>query len=281
MKRNTLAGVVVLYHPKPSVWENIQSYLGSLDKLYIVNNSTEQSSLLQHLLASEQTQLLYSGENIGIAKALNLALKQAEEDNIEWLMTFDQDSAFERDDFSLFLNACEEVVHERVAIFSPLHQRRLQKPASSSPFSTQLYVMTSANRVNVAIAQEVGGYDENLFIDEVDHEFCFRLHMHHYRVFVHHTIAIKHTLGEKYRHRGREITLYDAKRLYYMSRNYLYIREKYYRYDKTFFKQRDRYLLRFFKNQLLYGKSRFQNLKSILYGYRDYRNRAFGKGHHV
>ena len=36
-----LCGVVVLFHPEEDVIENIKTYIGELDRLYIIDNSEE------------------------------------------------------------------------------------------------------------------------------------------------------------------------------------------------------------------------------------------------
>ena len=41
MKKMKIAGVVVLYHPEISVWDNISSYIEDIDKLYILDNSEQ------------------------------------------------------------------------------------------------------------------------------------------------------------------------------------------------------------------------------------------------
>lgn len=136
--------------------------------------------------------------------------------------------------------------------------------------------MTSANLVKVETAREVGGYDENLFIDEVDHAFCFRLKDSGYTILQNISIAVNHSLGTSYKYNAK-VKLYDPVRLYYMCRNYLYLKDKYYPKYVSFFKIRDRYLFKFFFNQMIYGKQRVQNLKMILQGLKDYKNKKYGQ----
>lgn len=44
---------------------------------------------------------------------------------------------------------------------------------SLSPYEVKLAI-TSGSILNVTIAKQLGSFDENLFIDEVDSEFCYR-----------------------------------------------------------------------------------------------------------
>jgi hypothetical protein len=62
-----------------------------------------------------------------------------------------------------------------------------------------------------------------------------------------------------------------------MLRNYLYIRKKYYQKESYFFNQRDKYLIKFFKNQLLYSSNKIQDIKMLLKATIDYKNKKYGK----
>jgi rhamnosyltransferase len=43
-------------------------------------------------------------------------------------------------------------------------------------------VMTSGCLTNLAIWDESGGFSDELFIDEVDHDYCLNVRRHGYRV---------------------------------------------------------------------------------------------------
>lgn len=270
------AAVVVLYHPEECVFENVSTYINHVNTLYVIDNSTSEHSLLNRLTAFNNVEILHSGSNLGVAKGLNIALEKASSEQMSWLMTFDQDTSYKANDIDIFIQSFNTLKNDKIAMVSPLHNHELIINNTEEPFVDKVYVMTSANIVNVSIAQKVGGYDEKLFIDEVDHEFCFRLKDNGYAILENTTIAVNHTLGTRYKDNSK-IKLYDPIRLYYMMRNYLYLKEKYHSKQTLFFKKRDKYLLKFFANQILYGKQRFQNLKMIFKGIRDYKNHKYGK----
>jgi len=274
VQREKIAAVVVLYNPDSSVTDHIASYAPCMGRLYIIDNSEHTHDLLSSLIQQlPHCTLLHRGTNIGIAKALNTALKQAREDGYEWLMTFDQDTCFDTHDLHLFLSTLFSADTARTAIVSPLHNRKFVLGNAASPLKPAESVMTSANAVHIQKALSIGGFNEKLFIDEVDHDFCFRLAQHHYDILVNHTVAVHHTLGTK----KKSVTLYAPERLYYMSRNYLYLRKQYRKAHQDFFRKRDRYLFKFFTDQLLYGGSRTNNICMIFKGILDYRRNIFGR----
>ena len=272
----TISAVVVLYDPEQIVFDNIKTYIDHIDRLYIIDNSTKEHSLLKKFSDFTNIDIVYSGDNIGVSKALNLALDKAYSDHCKWLMTLDQDTSFKHDDIHLFLQDFDTLENEKIALVSPLHNNKFTTIQKDNVFSNKEYVMTSANIVNVSIAREVGGYDEKLFIDEVDHEFCFRLKKHGYTILVHNAIAVNHSLGSKNKDH-ENITIYDSIRLYYMTRNYLYLKKKYYYQYQDFFKQRDGYMMKFFKNQLFYGENPLKNIRMIFRGILDYKRNQFGQ----
>ena len=190
-------------------------------------------------------------------------------------MTLDQDTSFNDGDIDAFFESFYTLNDENIALVSPLHNKKFIINNNERTFIEKDYIMTSANIVNVAMAREVGGYDENLFIDEVDHEFCFRLKENAYTILQNISISVNHSLGTSYKYNAK-IKLYDPVRLYYMSRNYLYVKRKYHIKFSSFFKIRDRYLFKFFLNQMIYGEQRFKNIKMIFKEIKDYKNQKYG-----
>lgn len=277
MKTKLDAAVVILFNPDKSVWDNINSYIDYVEVLYVIDNSTVCNSLLnEKIFALPHAKLLHSGSNIGIAKSLNLALEHCSKDKHMWLMTMDQDTAFNAGDMPLFLETFYGLLAQNVALFSPFHNAKGIQENIFPLYVEKEYVMTSANIVNVKIAKKIGGYREDFFIDEIDHDFCFRLRDAGYRILQNTSLAVSHQLGEmhpNYRH----IRLYRPSRLYYMVRNYLYLKKEHQDSHQDFFKQRDKYLRVFMFKQIRYGENRMQNILMILKGMMDYGFNKIGK----
>lgn len=270
MKKD-LAGLIILYYPKyEEVYRNISSYCSCIETLYIIENSNINKDFINSLKELVKIRIISSGKNIGISKSLNLALEHASKDKYEWLLTMDQDTSFERNDFSSFLNSFENINKKNLIIFSPIHNKKF----ITTNIIEKEFVMTSANIINVEKSLKINGFNDKLFIDEIDHDFCFKSIINKYKIIVNENIAVNHSLGKK---DIRNVTIYPALRLYYMCRNYLYIREKYNDINNDFFKLRDKYLIKFFIRHLIYSSEKFKCLKMILLGMFDYKNNKFGK----
>lgn len=278
----SIAAVVLLFHPDEAVRKNIESYRKEVDFLYLVDNSSDLSAARmwrKSLLEFDNVYLIHEGENIGIGKALNLALNQARKDQCEWLLTMDQDSLFPDGTLKRMMNALDNSPIKNMALLSPVHIKstlhhtmdKMDKGLRAVEF-----VMTSGNLIHIDSALSIDGYDEDLFVDEVDHDFCFRLGEAGYSIFQYESMHLLHRLGEPY---GRWVTIkgYPPVRLYYMMRNYLEIRQRHFGKQTDFFHKRDRYLLKFMLKQIFWGDRRLERLKMIVRGVLDYRQRRFGR----
>ena len=274
-----IAAVVLLFNPTEEVLTNIKSYKNKIAHLYVVDNTEDgslSSSINKKLLAVSHASLLHHSENIGIANAFNLALTEAKKDGYEWLMTMDQDSFFDQEVLSTYLQYFSQMNKKNIALVSPLHNPKFVNASLADPYVKCEAVLSSGNLVNVNAALNAGGYDERFFIDEVDHAFCFELQRDGYSIVQDQSVYLNHMLGKTFSKHGN-IKLYPPLRIYYMLRNYLYLKQEYLSGFPEFFKKREGYLLKFFMKQLIFSKERVQHFNMMKRGYRDYKNRVYGK----
>ena len=122
-----------------------------------------------------------------------------------------------------------------------------------------------------------------MFIDEVDHEYCYRVKEKNYKVIQVNHVLLNHQLGVKksgaylgvFAKRNRII--HSPQRVYYMVRNYLYVRKKYRKLFPDEFKKRDRMLLVALKNNLFFSGQFISVLRNSAKGFRDFRKENFSK----
>ncbi len=220
-------GVVVVYHPSTTVFKNIATYLPYLRTLYIIDNTEQPTDLF-----SDRTQIpdncyyIQNRENIGIARALNIAAKKAIDNSATWLLTMDQDSAFNNQDCLYLINYALEQDGNEIGIISPMQSSYLDEyhpeTLSEEPFT----VITSGNLISLAAYSKIGGFNEKYFIDAVDSEYCMRLHQHKFKIKRLNHLVLQHSLGETRQHENRlhkKITLrnHNKFRRFYMTRNSL------------------------------------------------------------
>ena len=278
-----IAGVVILYHPEQEVIRNIQSYLPFVDKLYVADNTEKTiSNVASQLRSHDKIQILYDSNNEGIAKRLNEASRLAIAEGYNWLLTMDQDSMFEDGELENYLLCAGSFLYkDRTAMFGVEYEQRPSTKECEGKEAVQ--VITSGSILNLNLFSEIGDFDEALFIDEVDLEYCYRSIVKGYKIIQFSNIFMVHHLGKVSHHKSFKnlaITprvLHSPIRLYYMVRNYLYVAKKY----PNQFAENDKYrrtaLLNRIKNNLLYGRKRFTVLQYLLKSWIDFHKGVNGK----
>ncbi|HSN09761.1 MAG TPA: glycosyltransferase [Hanamia sp.] len=279
-----IAAVVILYNPANDVVKNIHSYIGAIDKLYIIDNSPKPANEFKiSFIDKEKVVWLHDGENKGIASRLNQVIKLAKEDEYDWLLTMDQDSFFDNETFDNYLNCVSKFDQkEKVSMFGINHSEKIATDDLCNSVSVN-HLITSGSILNLKAASGIGGFDENLFIDEVDFEYCLRSISHGFQIIQFTNIFLVHHLGETVNRRSLKNirlssrVLHSPERLYYMARNFLYVESKYKSAFPAEIKERRRILLNRIKNNLLYNKERLKVLKFIIKGAGDYKKNCMGK----
>jgi rhamnosyltransferase len=234
MAQRVLA-VVVLYFPEKEI-SKIIDFKSEVDDVMIIDNT-------QH--------------NIGVAAALNKALDRAIKENYDWLLTMDQDSVFEPGSLKTlrdFAFSCKE----NIAIVSPFHF--IKKPLTKTSVEEVKITMTSGNLLRVSAAKTAGSFEEKLFIDSVDNEYCLRLRKNGFKIVRVNAAILHHQLGK----RGRfGIITHPATRRYYITRNMLYVMSRYFP-QLFFFGSKE--LLKSFMLILLVEDDKANKLKSMYKG---------------
>ena len=227
-----IAATVILYNPNRDVISNIYTYLEQVGKLFIIDNSETISQFIKdEFIKNQKVFYTANNRNIGIASALNLALKFAEQDGYEYLLTMDQDSYFDNQVVEKMLNRIYE--DEGIAIISARHQYPLGKKAAkvNDDAIDNLVVMTSGNIVRVNVLRGAGGYMDKLFIDYVDHEICLRLNKLGYKIKLENDCKVIHLLGnvieKQFLWKKVYPTNHSPIRLYYQTRNRFYVYKNY------------------------------------------------------
>lgn len=280
-KQIKIAGVTVAFFPDEAVMANIATYCEKIHVLYIYDNTGEESELLKSFSRKfSHVIYIHNGENKGIAWCLNEAAKKALDCGCAWLLTMDQDSHFLENDLDSFFDRLNESAHLNTAILSPYHVTRFSRIPDRGLKKTRI-AMTSGNLVNLEVHKDLNGFDEKLFIDGVDWDYCLRAGQHGYDVWIDHDCHLKHQLGSVTFHKMLfwEVVVqnYSAIRRYYITRNKLYIFAKHVRhYPKLCIRWTLTVLLDWVKI-LFFEEDKVGKSVAILKAFRDASIGRFGK----
>jgi rhamnosyltransferase len=174
-------------------------------------------------------------QNVGIAKAQNMGLDFALKNNFEYAILFDQDSMIENDFINGLLSAMTAFTvntesNKKIAAVGPTIQcafsNKLIPPSKRVILSEQSdylivkQIIASGMMISLNSLTVVGKKDEQLFIDGVDHEWCWRARKLEFLIGQSKTVVMRHRLGDA---RGEIFgVIYkigSPVRLYYQTRN--------------------------------------------------------------
>lgn len=262
-------GVVILFNPQESVNRNISSYLSFVDKLLVIDNS-EPSAKVNLGELEEKVVLIAESVNKGIAIRLNEAAKYAFSEGASWLLTMDQDSFFDESNLRVYQDYFQQYKgKDNVAIFGVEFE---QPPGEVGNETVDAYnIITSGSLVNLNIYKNIGDFDEALFIDEVDIEYCIRANLNGYKTLRFKNVYLHHSLGTVLQYRSLKSfkktsrVLHSPLRIYYMVRNHLYVNKKYKsKLPRLFLLQRKKDIRNRIKNNFLYGGNRITLIKYLV-----------------
>lgn len=280
----TIAGVVILYDPETDVLSNIQSYIKSLDCLFVVNNHGGDAAISELNKLYENIHVIQEKENMGISYPLNQVLQLCNK-KYDFLMTMDQDSIFHDHDMKRYILEIPKFDWNHTLGIGPKKvSKDLRIPENEGiEWRKVIRTITSGNIVNVQNAIAVGGYNEDLFIDEVDFEFCYRGAQKNFDIYECTTgIYLRHSVGNRTMHSFAGFKYYSWNhspvRKYYIIRNRLYCYKRYAYLNRRDFNRM--YLWDTLKNLVKIPLTETDKLKKLKYcalGFWDYYHHKVGK----
>jgi len=130
--------------------------------------------------------------------------------------------------------------------------------------------MSAGSIVRLAAWEAVGGYDDDFFLDYVDHDFCFRCRQHDWEVVQVCGAVMVHSPGSPTSHRflwKRPMTSnHSALRRYYITRNRILFYRKYWRFDTSWILQDIYRAIKEIIGVVLFESDRREKLNAITVG---------------
>lgn len=273
-----IAAVVVLYRPGLEVVENIRSWAWQVENVYAVDNSeTSDPSFGAWLTDLQNVTYISQGENLGIARALNIGAERAIEQGYDFLLTMDQDSVAAADMVALMLECLDDRNVVRVGIVSPFHVTKSGHLPGKEVCQDVMTPMTSGCLLNLAAYRAVGPFRDDFFIDFVDNEYCLRLRKNGFDVCRANLARLEHSVGDTKKYGPFIATNHSPLRRYYKTRNRFMVFHDYVRdfpghciFDMV-------RLAKEIASIILFEEEKLSKLSMMRRGWRDYRKRRFGK----
>jgi rhamnosyltransferase len=239
----TLGALVVLFHPTAEELARVVALRERCDSLTVVDNSPQPDLAVAARLQACGITLLHNGNRNGIAGALNCGLASQFEQGVDAVALFDQDSVVPGGYFPVMRAACialgtgsflagPRIFDENDQRFLPelstdgLTVQRLKLHEGAVP-QRCAFLISSGCVISRQAFETLGRFDEPLFIDHVDTEYCLRALACNVPLYVIPSLILSHKIGERRRHQlgpfHMTATNHPWYRRYYSARNAMQI----------------------------------------------------------
>jgi rhamnosyltransferase len=178
------------------------------------------------------------GRNYGMAYAQNRGIELARRRNADFVLLSDQDTIYPENFISEMLNIYEYIPNkERLGAITPVFYDENKKENSVIMITKFLaivpdvhkiysvaHAISSGSLIPISSLAVIGSMREEMFIDYVDYEWCWRALKHSYEIISIPSISLRHKLGDRVKKIGnRKIAIRNRARYYYIIRNGIYI----------------------------------------------------------
>lgn len=280
----TVCGIVVAYFPDEGFEARLQTILPQVGRLVIVDNTPDAVPLSPEMIAAwgERLHCIANHANRGVAAALNQGIEYALQQGYCWVLTLDQDTQCYPNMVTILGNVYEDCIPRPAVIGSNYLDPRSHKPKvppQENEYLEQKTVITSGSLVNAGVAREVGGFREDYFIDQVDHEFCLRMRAHGYRVVISRKPVMDHSVGGSGGVRLPFLGIlpnHPPLRKYYIARNTVVTVAEYWRWEPDWCLRRSVRLLLGLLLMSTLEKQRLAKVRAFAAGFMDGVRRRMG-----
>jgi rhamnosyltransferase len=270
---NNVTAIVVTFHPDSDVLENLSELCRQVQSVVVVDNGSRPESLVPFRAASLSLgfRLIENGENLGVATALNIGIRQAQIDGAEWILLFDQDSTVTPGFAEAMLNGfVSSRWGSHLAILVPHYiDKRFGSPLSATGIMEEELeiAITSGSLIPVSVFRKHGFFEDGLFIDAVDFEFSLRVRSQGFHIEECNKAVLLHSPGtpKTCRFRGHylfQTTNYSPLRRYYQARNNIWMLRHYWTKFPSFCLERSFDIARDYVKILIAEDARWSKLRA-------------------
>lgn len=277
---NETAIVVPLYCPPDDVVERLTT-MTAMGPVTVVDDGSPPpfAATLQAVESLSGVTLLRSARNLGIASALNTGIEAALAHGASTVVTFDQDSSPRPDHVERLLTALAAApLNLRVGVIGPGRVDGEPVDGVAPSDAPPLQVVTTLIQSGMAIPEStwrtVGGFDDRLFIDLVDIDYCLRVRAAELSVAAVTDLDMDHCLGlgpdlvrsvklGKFR---PVATGHGPDRRYYMTRNLLLLLRRHSRKEPRWAATQTRRILVMDLLACTIERNRIRKLAAVLQG---------------
>ncbi len=218
-----ICAIIVVYNPSNvnkniilkncSVFSGVIVYDNSEDEMLLKNfKSMLKNNFLHDQTRGKEVIILGGKGNVGLSKAFNFSIKTAENNGYKYVILLDQDTYFPQQELYKLLKD-----YEFIKKIKPVGAIGPSKSELSHTFYDFLFdgrfewrnfyngadvfevhdLINSGMLIEISVFNLIGGFDENVFLDNSDRSLSLRLRLKDLRLFISRNALISHNIGEK------------------------------------------------------------------------------------
>lgn len=207
--------VIPTFRADAALFEGLRACSTQVHSIIIVDDgSPDDNGGVLRRVEEDGWELIRSPSNRGIAAAINVGIRLALDRGADYVLTLDQDTVLPHHYVSDCITAFR-MADAATNLGIVCTDRINGQPSIPEQYTAQgLGLVREAIQSGFLISAEClaacGLFDERLFIDAVDTEYCLRIAQHGYRIAVGPGTDITHSLGERAELRPFGIARRDA-----------------------------------------------------------------------
>ncbi|HET7565710.1 MAG TPA: glycosyltransferase family 2 protein [Gemmatimonadaceae bacterium] len=278
--KDNICAIIVTFHPDAELPHRVAQIASQVRRVIIVDNHSDDAAIgmLRRLASDGTIQLILNDDNYGVATALNQGVREAMRQGFAWALLFDQDSVVLPSMVDVLTEVYQDYpAKDRIAVIAanywtmPTHELAVSsRGADGRSWVERKVAISSGSLIAMSHVPLVGPFRDDLFIDEVDSEYCLRARTHGLKVLMTREPVMQHSLGapqiRRFLWRTVRPSNHSALRWYYMTRNPIVLAKHYWRTDTAWIAGCIYDHLKMTTKVLLYEQDRLAKLRQMLRG---------------
>jgi rhamnosyltransferase len=172
-------------------------------------------------------ELVFNGNCGGIAGGLNRGIEFALGTDCLWITLLDQDSRISAEEMLLMPKAWDDYPGRQLVVGPVIWDEQRQERhgrwrATANGFDATRLLISSGTTFRISDWPQLGSMHEGLFIDFVDHAWCFRAQARGFQLLQHPLVTLRQCFGDEHPNRVCRwfgMQLYSPERHFYALRN--------------------------------------------------------------
>jgi len=238
---NKVYSLITTYQPEIASLKSLVENLSKQTDFIVISNNSNFDIQPDEVIGQAPVHILNFGKNLGIAEAQSIGMQWAFDNGADFVLQMDQDSTPHEDMVQQLLHCYLEMsaagrnpglvgVQDYDRVTGEINKARVKKgTAINDNYYDVDSTLSSGSLIPKKAWEAVGGMRDDLFIDAVDHEYCWRLRHAGFKIIRNKNALLAHRLGD-----GRfkimnliSVGMPSPFRHYYATRNiFLLLREK-------------------------------------------------------